>query len=113
MGDILKNLSLYDNEESEEEDEKKEENGESKSSIKNFSFKLEEEITELYSNKDIETNGIQKSKSHKKKKLKEKDTKNLIINIKKINKDKKNQNKENEEFSFKNNKKKTPHSFDE
>ena len=111
--DILKNLSSYENEESEEEDEKKEEIGESKSTIKNFSFKIGEEICESYTNKDIETNGINRSKSHKKNKLKGKDTKNIKINIKKINKNKKNQNKENEEFSFKNNKKEASNSFDE
>ena len=113
VGDILKNLSAYDNEESEEEDEKKEENEDSKSAIKEFSFKIEDKITDSLSNKDLDTNGIYNADKKNKKDIKEVNNKKFNIKKKDKKKKKKNQIKQNEEFSFKNNKMKNSHSFEE
>ena len=122
VADIMKNLSEYDdNEESIEEDEKEEkdekdkkekENGESIiSTVKDFSFRIGEDKTESNYINDIDTNEYYKHNNKKKKNDDDFDE----IKIKKLAKNKimKNQSKQNEEFSFKNNKKKMIHSSGE
>ena len=109
----MKNLSAYDNEESEEEDEKKEEDEDSKSAVKEFSFKIEDKISDSLSNKDLDINGIYNADKKNKKDIKEVNNKKFNIKKKDKKKKKKNQIKQNEEFSFKNNKIKNSHTFEE
>ena len=101
VGDIIKNLSIYDNEESnEEEDEEKNKERDSISTIKEFSFKIANDKIESNSLNDIETN--EHIKYIKKKEIEENDVDIPLNNIKKIAKNKiKNNIKNDEEFSFK------------
>ena len=83
VGDIIKNLSIYDNEESnEEEDEEKNKERDSISTIKEFSFKIGNDKIESNSLNDIETK--EHIKYIKKKEIEENDVDIPLNNIKKM-----------------------------
>ena len=103
ISEILSNLSSYDEEEIEKD--KKEDKDESESSLKDFSFKLGEQLNgkddnNIYENINIKSNKADKDKDSDKLNIKK------IVNMNKKN----NKLKEHEEFSFRNNKKIISHS---
>ena len=115
VAEILSNLSVYDDEESDDSDiKKKDDDGKSISSFKDYSIKMFEDIGELNLSEDEnDTDHIKCHDIFKQSKMNIKDGNDIPkLNIKKIisNKNKKNALKEQEDFSFKNNKKIMSHS---
>lgn len=113
VGDIMNNLSYYDDEFSNLE-EKKDVEGKSISSIKDYSFKIGDEINESNYGEDSVTNEPLKChENFKQSKIVVRESSIPKLNIKKIVNIKRNQIKQHEEFSFKNNKKIMSHSVGE
>ena len=116
VAEILNNLSLYDNEESNEEEKKeeqKEENLQSKSITEEFSFKIDDESKKTkFIN--IKENSKKKVKENFKHNKNNKNEDNFAqINFKRKTNINNEQNNQNEEFSFNNNKNKNIDSIGE